>query len=153
MIRFSMHGIMVHKGVPYIPHACLTALVWQVCMYYADLYDFRIGLSERRLYHKLIRSLAVTTVVLMVLFYMLPPLMVGRGIMFLSLPLAFGVLIGWRLFYRHVQAMRQFRIKVLIIGTGEEAQRLAGELARTKPPGYELKGFVGPTNEIGKHIL
>ena len=152
VIRFSTKGFLLRKGVPYLPHACLTALVCQICMYYADLYNFRVGLSERRLYLKLVRSLAVATVVLTVLFYMLPPLMIGRGIMLLSLPLAFGLLVGWRLFYRHVQAMNQFRVKVLIIGTGEEAQRLAGELARTEPPGYEFKGFIGENHEVGEHI-
>ncbi len=119
LIRFSTRGIMLSKGIPYIPHACLTALVCQVCMYYADLYDFRLGLSDRQLYGKLIRSLGAATVVLTVLFYALPPLTIGRGIMLLSLPLAFALLVGWRR-YRRLQTMHQFRTKVLILSTRTE---------------------------------
>ncbi|ETX05368.1 nucleoside-diphosphate sugar epimerase/dehydratase [Candidatus Entotheonella palauensis] len=153
LIRFSTHGIMLSKGAPYLPHAGLTALVCQVCMYYADLYDFRVGLSDRQLYGKLIRALGAAAVVLTVLFYALPPLTIGRGIMLLSLPLAFALLVGWRLCYRHLQTMQQFRTKVLILGTGEEARKLAGELANSKPPGYEVKGFIGHEHEIGKRVL
>ena len=67
LIRFSTRGIMLSKGIPYLPHAGLTALVCQVCMYYADLYDFRLGLSDRQLYGKLIRALGAAAVVLTVL--------------------------------------------------------------------------------------
>ncbi|WP_089719243.1 nucleoside-diphosphate sugar epimerase/dehydratase [Candidatus Entotheonella palauensis] len=153
VIRFSTRGIMLSKGMPYLPHAGLTALVCQVCMYYADLYDFRIGLSDRQLYGKLIRALGAAAVVLTVLFYALPSLTIGRGIMLLSLPLAFALLVGWRLCYRHLQTLQQFSTKVLILGTGEEAQKLAGELANSKPPGYEVKGFIGHEHEIGKRVL
>ncbi len=153
LIRFSASGIMLSKVLPYIPHASLTALVCQVCMYYADLYDFRLGLSDQQLYVKLIRALGLAAVVLTVLFYALPPLTIGRGIMLLSLPLAFALIVGWRLCYRHLQTMPQFRTKVLILGTGEEAQKLAGELANSQPPGYEVKGFIGPEHEIGRRLL
>ena len=153
LIRFSTHGLMLSKGVPYIPHACVSALVCQLCMYYADLYDFRRTLSERRMYRQLARALSLATVVLMVLFYMLPPLFIGRGIMLLSLPLAFSLIVMWRLMFRRLLSKDQFRMKVLIIGTGEEAQRLAKELVRTQPPGYEVKGFVGDAREIGKRVL
>ena len=57
------------------------------------------------------------------------------------------------LLYRQVQSMNQFRVKVLILGTGEEARQLAGELAQSNPPGYEFKGFVGDDDEVGGHIL
>lgn len=51
------------------------------------------------------------------------------------------------------QTLQQFSTKVLILGTGEEAQKLAGELANSKPPGYEVKGFIGHEHEIGKRVL
>lgn len=152
LIRFSHSGIILSKILPSLPHAGLTALVCQICMYYADLYDFRLGLSDRQLYGKLIRALEVAAVVLTVLFYALPPLTIGRGIMLLSLPLTFMLLVGWRLCYRRLQTLPQFRTKVLL-GTGEEAQKLAGELANSQPPGYELKGFIGQDHEIGKRML
>jgi FlaA1/EpsC-like NDP-sugar epimerase len=153
VLRFSMHRLTSNSGFPFIRHACLTAFVCQLCMYYADLYDFRVALSSRTLLSKLGQSLGIATVILMGLFYVLPGLQIGRVIFVLSLVLAFSFLWGWRLFFQRLHASNRFSIKVLIVGTSEEAQKLASELWDQQPLGYEIIGFLGENNEIGKNLL
>jgi FlaA1/EpsC-like NDP-sugar epimerase len=122
-------------------------------MYYTELYDFKIAFNNSRLFIKLSQALAVATVVLAVFFYMAPSLVVGRGVLLSGLVLTFCFVVAWRMLYQGLLSMRQFRVKVLIIGTGEEARKLAGEVLSKQPFGYELRGFVGEDNEVGRDVM
>jgi FlaA1/EpsC-like NDP-sugar epimerase len=152
-LRFRLNGQSFAVGFDYILHAFLTAVVCQLCMYYTDLYELRVALSTSALLGKLGRALGAATAVLMVLFYILPPLAFGRGIFAISLVLAWCGLVGWRLLYQRLHTLSQFRVRVLILGTSDEARQLAAELGNHATLGYELRGFVGDTNEVGKALL
>jgi len=153
LLRFSLADWDLASSLSYCLHAGLMAFVCQLCMYYADLYNLRVAFSSRTLLVKLGESLGVVTVVLMGVFYLLPQLSVGRGIFVSSLMLAFALLFGWRLFYQGLHTINHFRIKVLIIGTGEDACRLALELVDKRQLGYDVHGFIGENNEVGKELL
>jgi sugar transferase (PEP-CTERM system associated) len=142
VLRFSPYSFLVDYGLSYIPHALLTALVCQGCMYYADLYDLRVALSGSKLFLKIVQSLAVATVVLAVLFYLMPSMELGRGVMLLSMVFIVSVISGWRLLFQWVLTMRQLCMKVLIVGTGEEARSVARELLDRRSLGYDIKGFI-----------
>jgi FlaA1/EpsC-like NDP-sugar epimerase len=153
LLRFSHGDSALASALPYSLRAFLMAAVCQLCMYYADLYDLRVALSGRTLLIKLAQSLGVAAVVLMGLFYLLPQLSAGRGIFVPGLLLAFGLLIAWRLFYQGLHAINHFRIKVLIVGTSEDARKLIGELADKQQLGYDVRGFIGESDEVGKELL
>jgi sugar transferase (PEP-CTERM system associated) len=111
-------------------------------MYYADLYDLRAALHGSKLFLQVLQSLSAAAVVLAVLFYLMPSMVLGRGVLLLSMGCIMGVISGWRLFFQWVLSMRQLTMKVLIVGTGEEARRVARELLDRRSLGYEIKGFI-----------
>jgi FlaA1/EpsC-like NDP-sugar epimerase len=143
---------LLESEMLYVLHACLMAGICQICMYYAELYDFRVKLNNGKLFIKLLQSLGAAAVALAVLFYLVPALEIARGTLLLSLLCVFGSLAGWRLLYQWLLSTQQFRVNVLIIGTGEEARRLAGELLHSQPLGYNVRGFIGEINEVGKDV-
>ena len=53
-----------------------------------------------------------------------------------------SVISSWRLFFQWILTMRQFCMKVLIVGIGEEAKGVAKELLEKRSLGYEIKGFI-----------
>ena len=142
VVPFSAANSATIRVLSYIPHALLITFVFQLCMYYVELYDSRVVLTNRQLFLKLLQSSAVAMVVLKVLFYLLPQLVIGRGTFLPGLASAFCCIAGWRLLYQWLQGMNQFRTNILIIGSGEEARKLARELVDNKALGYELKGFI-----------
>ena len=142
VVRFSMERLSLEYSISYIPHAFMVALTCQICMYYANLYDLNSSVSTNKLFIKLLQAFSGTSIALTVLFYLLPQVMVGRGIILPGLAVAFLFVAGWRLFYHCLHVMAHFRVKVLIIGTGVEAKKLARELLHTKSLGYEVKGFI-----------
>jgi FlaA1/EpsC-like NDP-sugar epimerase len=153
VVRLSEERLTITIGLPYIPHAFLTAFICQLCMYYAEIYDVRVALSHGELFIRLVKSLAAATVVLALLFYLLQSFVVGRGVLLFSLLLSFCLVIGWRLLYRWLLRSQQFRVHLLIIGTSEEARKLAGEVVGKQHLGYEIRGVIGESNEVGRDIL
>jgi sugar transferase (PEP-CTERM system associated) len=111
-------------------------------MYYADLYDLRAALHGSKLFLQVLQSLAAAAVVLAVVFYLMPSMVLGRGVLLLSMGCIVGVISCWRLFFQWLLTMRRLTMKVLIVGTGEEARRVARELLDRRSLGYEIKGFI-----------
>lgn len=142
VIQFSIENLELGYSISYVPHTFLVTLTFQLCMYYANLYDLNSSVSNNKLFIKILQAFAGTTLVLAALFYLLPQVTVSRGIILSGLAVAFLFVVGWRLFYQYLHGMAHFRVKVLIIGTGVEAKKLTRELLHNKSLGYEVKGFI-----------
>lgn len=153
VVRLSLNAAVSKSSLYYLPHAILTAVICQLCMYYADLYELKVAFKPRILLSKLAQSIAITAVVLMMISYLLPQLDIGRGILILSMTCAWSFLSTWRLLYQRLHTIDQFKVKVLIIGTSMEARKLAEELLNNQVLGYEFKGFIGESDEVGEEIL
>ena len=153
MLRLSIGSSPLTASFPYLPRVFISAAVCQLCMYYAGLYDLRVALRPSVLLSKLGQALGASAIVLLLLFFILPPLAIGRGIFVSSLGFAACGLLGWRLLYQRLHALNRFRVNILILGTDVEAQKLAEELCNHQALGYELRGFIGRVNDVGKDIL
>src|SRR5687768_2400038 len=76
--------------------AALATVFCLAAFYLYDLYDFIVMHDRRELVLRLIQALGLAWIALAIAFYVLPQLMMGRGISILALPLALGVMVGWR---------------------------------------------------------
>ena len=128
--------------VPYILCAFLVALACQICMYYADLYDFKTVMSGHSLFMKLFQSITAATVVLTVISYLAPYVFIDQKVLPISLTLIFPSLVAWRLLYQRLQKTNNFKSRILILGSSKEARKIAEDLLYYQPLRYELKGFI-----------
>ncbi len=71
-----------------IPHVflkiALVTGVSQICLYYNDLYDFKIIKNFRELFFRLVQAIGVTSFLLGLVYAFLPRLIIGRGIFFVA---------------------------------------------------------------------
>ena len=63
---------------PSILKTLLLAGVTQVCLYVADLYDFRVVADRRELFVRLLQALGSASFILAAIYFVLPDAMVGR---------------------------------------------------------------------------
>jgi sugar transferase (PEP-CTERM system associated) len=127
---------------------CLTAF------YFYDLYDFLVMHDRRELVLRLVQALGLAWVALAITFYIFPPLMLGRGILLLALPLALGLMVGWRVSIHWFLGHPQFGERILVVGSGENAVEVAREVLGRKDAGYRIVGFVDNDPEmVGKSLL
>jgi sugar transferase (PEP-CTERM system associated) len=153
LLRFgNLHEFLRYEG--FLPKALLCAIVVQLTLYYAELYEYR---SRRRLELFLLlgQCMAIAAVALAALFFVLPGLQVGRGIYFLFVLLAWSVLLLWRLFLLWAWGtFAAFGDRVLILGTGVPAQKVAREMLKRAPIGYRVLGFLTEhEGEVGRTLV
>jgi sugar transferase (PEP-CTERM system associated) len=123
----------------------LIAVVCQICLYYADLYNPRVIADRRELFVRTVQALGATSFVLAAFYYWIPTLVIGRGVVMIAAALVIVTIIGWRLAFEWVVSHVAPRERLLIVGTNASAIALARELyAMRGQIGVELVGFVDP---------
>jgi sugar transferase (PEP-CTERM system associated) len=134
-----------------------AALVTFFCLaafYLFDLYDFIVMHDRRELVLRLVQALGLAWVALALSFYAYPPLMLGRSISLIALPLALGLMVGWRVSIHWFLGHPDIGERILIVGSGNLAVELAREVLNRPDAGYRIVGFVGTDSELlGKSLI
>jgi sugar transferase (PEP-CTERM system associated) len=131
-----------------LARAWLIALVCQVSLYYADLYDLRVVADRRELFVRMLQALGGTSLILALLYYWFPGLVIGRGVFLVAAALVAAFIICWRLAFTWVARHARPRERLLVAGTGPAAVELVRELLdRREELGVEIVGFVDPDPE------
>jgi sugar transferase (PEP-CTERM system associated) len=108
----------------------VVSAAFVVCMYYFDLYDSAILSNRREVLSRLVQVLGTACLVLAVLYYVYPPLELGRGIFLLGTAFVAVVLFLWRRLFLVINSVSRFADRVLILGDGLLAEPLSKEIAQ-----------------------
>jgi sugar transferase (PEP-CTERM system associated) len=140
---------------PYLAaKALLAAFVIQLFLYYGDLYVQFASPSRVELLSGLGRAFLGAVVALTLIFFTVPALRVGRGILLLFVPLAFVALFAWRSLALDFWNRESLRETVLILGTGQSAQLAAREALRLAPLDFQIVGFLGDRpGDVGRSLV
>ncbi len=134
-----------------------AALATAFCLgafYLYDLYDFVVMHDRRELVLRLIQALGLAWIALAMVFYMLPQLMLGRGISLIALPLALALMVGWRVSIHWLLGHPMVGERILIVGSGTAAIEIAREVLERRDAGYRIVGFVDNDPAlVGKSII
>lgn len=117
--------------------------VAQGAFYLFDLYDFSMIRRLSVLAIRLCQALGLAALLLALLFYLLPSLLLGRGVFLTQLALMLTIMAGWRLLARWLLGHPRLAERVIILGTEQQAIDLAREVLNRREAGYEVVGFVG----------
>ncbi len=135
--------------------AAFIALVCQLCLYFADLYDPRVVGDRRELFVRTLQALGATSFLLAASYYWFPALVLGRGVFALSAVMVIAVVIGWRLAFEWFVAYVGPRERLLLVGTSPAAVALAGELHELRHQlGVDIVGFIDPDpGRVGAAVI
>ena len=137
-----------------IPKALFITAVCQVVLYYSDLYALKGKKNLRENFLSFFQAMGLSYVVLALFYFLIPELVIGRGIGVLSFIFLFLLLILWRNAFDRFLVNPQMKEKVLIVGTGEMAARIAREILNDPGCGLFIEGFVSPErDEVGRSII
>lgn len=126
-----------------------------MCLYYADLYNPKVISDRRELFVRTVQALGATSFILAALYYWVPALVIGRGVVLIAAVLVILTVIGWRLAFEWVVSRVAPRERLLIVGTSQGAVALAKELhAMRGQIGVEIVGFVDTQPErVGQPVF
>ncbi|MDQ5847079.1 MAG: TIGR03013 family PEP-CTERM/XrtA system glycosyltransferase [Acidobacteriota bacterium] len=134
--------------------AALATVFCLAAFYLFDLYDFIVMHDRRELVLRLVQALGLAWIALALAFYGFPQLMLGRGISVIALPLALGLMVGWRVSIHWLLGHPDFGEKILIVGSGNLAVEVARAMLDRPDAGYRIAGFVGSDPELlGKSLI
>lgn len=113
-----------------------------VCMYYFDLYDTSVLSNQREILSRLVQALGTMCIGVAVLYYLYPPLKLGRGIVVIGLLIVSLILMLWRVLFLALNQRSQFAERTLIFGDGPSALRLSRELESRPELGLSVVGRI-----------
>jgi sugar transferase (PEP-CTERM system associated) len=128
IIRLGWPETISEVMTNWVSRAVFAAVVLQLCLHYADLYDSRTLSDRRDLVTRLVRALGVTSVLLALLYFWLPELVIGRGVFALATVMIIALVAGWRIAFEWLSLRGRPTERLLIVGTGSAAVTLAREL-------------------------
>jgi len=115
-----------------LPKIFVLSGAFIVCMYYFDLYDSSILSNKREVLTRLVQVVGTVSIVLALLYYLYPPLELGRGIFIIGLVIVAITLMLWRRLFSAVNGRPQFAERAVIFGDARVGELLLDEV-RTRP--------------------
>ncbi len=119
----------------------IVASVMQLGLALAGYYDFSMRLNPGQLLQRLLVGLVFSVTTTWALYYLFPPIVLGRGIFSLSQVLACAGLLVWRLLLQLLKPSL-FRMRLLLMGSGELAREICGVVAARREQGLDMVGFL-----------
>jgi sugar transferase (PEP-CTERM system associated) len=145
VVRLGIHDLSRSELWSLLARAALVGAVLQVALHCCDLYDSRTIRDRKDLITGLLRALGAASVVLALVYFFLPSLIIGRGVILLASVPIVALIAGWRLAFDWLSIQGGGVDRLLIVGTSTAAIALARELFdRRTELGVELVGFVDP---------
>jgi sugar transferase (PEP-CTERM system associated) len=132
----------------------LVTLVCQLCLYYNDFYDLTLVHSNRELVVRLLQAAGAASILLAAFYFLMPNLMIGNGIFVSALFVFLIAILGWRLLFNHVSGSMKLQERVLFVGTGETARKVARQILDQREFAYRVIGFIDDdASRIGERIV
>ena len=118
----------------------VVSAAFVTCMYYFDLYDSSVLSNRREVLVRMIQVIGTAYAVLAVLYYLYPPLELGRGIFQIGFVFVATLLWLWRKLFAIVNGVPQFAQRALILGEGPLVAPLVREFQARPELGIRVVG-------------
>jgi sugar transferase (PEP-CTERM system associated) len=138
-------------------NACLAAVLAQIALSFNELYDFRISRSRHERARRFLAASGSAVLLVVGLSALSDVVDLGRALTFPGLPLgqvgviltaslmfALSALWFWRQLFHFLLRHFSFDERILILGAGRVAQRLADEMLARSDSGYEIVAMIKP---------
>ncbi len=116
------------------------------CMHSFDLYDTSILSNRREVFIRLAQALGTVYILSVLVYFLYPPLELGRGIFVIGLIFASMLLFFWRGLFSKLNSVPEFAERALIFGEGPLAELLETEFESRPELGLRVVGRVLPSN-------
>ncbi|MFA9460942.1 TIGR03013 family XrtA/PEP-CTERM system glycosyltransferase [Thiohalorhabdus methylotrophus] len=141
--RFQWDALAVAENAgPLLPKALFAALVLQVSMVATGLYQRHLRDGYGGISRRLLIAFMISLIFLTMAFYSLPELYLGRGILGISLVIAFPSLLATRVIFFSLMRTQGIRRRVLVLGAGQAAEVLSRFRRETDRLGKDIVGYV-----------
>jgi sugar transferase (PEP-CTERM system associated) len=139
IVRLGMTdaGVMLTYEQGVLKIAVISS-VFMTSMYFFDLYESSILNNPREVLTRIIQALGTVCIILAVLYYIYPPVELGRGIFVIGITLMALLLFFWRRLFLTLNVLPQFAERTLILGDGSLSELLRREFSSRPELGVQV---------------
>jgi sugar transferase (PEP-CTERM system associated) len=148
LIRFAGEDQLIEENLGIVwPKALVYAAVVATALVSAGLYRRRQRYGLLGIFNRLIVAMLVAGPVMAVIFYIIPELYLGRGILILNLIITFLALLLSRGLFIYIMGLKGLQRRFLILGAGKRATSVGTLRRRSDRLGIEIVGYVSLPDE------
>lgn len=140
---FSGWEIFLIDIIPNALRALTVTFIFQLTLYFFDLYDLTKLASAVDTTTRMVQAFGVGCIILAGIYYRLPNLSISNRVFFSSYLAISVALMFWRSMYYLILQKRLFSQHIIIIGTGEMAEKIAREIEEHHDSGYKIHSYIG----------
>jgi len=128
--------------------AAIVTFVFQLCLYFFDLYDLRKDLSLSLTATRITQAFGVGCIILGGIYYSLPEMIIPSKTFWTGYLIICVTILCWRAIYYFALRKRMFVQNIIMLGTGKLAEDIAKETEGKHNSSYKIIGFVGERKNI-----
>lgn len=126
----------------YLPQALIFSSILLAVMFSLGVYHESVAADLTATIVRIAVSFTLAFVVLSALFYALPALIIWRSALAIAMTGAFVLVLGMHLVVLHAMDLTALKRRVLVVGTGPQAARIADLERSGQAYGYVCAGFL-----------
>ncbi|MEQ8803200.1 MAG: sugar transferase, partial [Haliea sp.] len=128
--------------------AVVFAIITVLAMTSMGLYQPRLREGTNGVLLRVGGALLLVMVAMSAIFYLLPSLLLWRGVLAFTLVIAFASALTTRVVFSNTVELEQFKRRVLVLGSGQRAANIAVRMRRKSDRrGFRIAGYVRSGNE------
>lgn len=148
LLRFDSDLPQIEAAVgPIWPRALLFTFLMQMSMVAMGLYSARLRATFTGIFMRIVTSACVATAAIALIYYFLPGLHLGRGVMAYSAGAAIAGVAFVRFVFSRLVDESIFKRRVLVYGSGRQAMSISQLRRRTDQRGFSIVGYVRPEGD------
>ncbi len=148
LLRFDSDLTRIEASVgPIWPRAILFTFLMQMSMVAMGLYSARLRATFTGILMRIVTSACVATAAIALIYYFLPGLHLGRGVMAYSATAAIVGVAFVRFVFSRLVDESIFKRRVLVYGSGRQAMSISQLRRRTDQRGFSIVGYVRPEGD------
>jgi sugar transferase (PEP-CTERM system associated) len=128
--------------------AALVTVVFQLSLYFFDLYDLKYDLSLTATATRTTQAFGVGCIVLGGIYYSLPVIIIPSRVFWTGYLIICILIFVWRSVYYFILRRRLFVQEIFVLGTGKLAEDISLEIEGKHDSPYKILGFIGERNDI-----
>lgn len=129
----------------YSLRSLLVTVVFQLSLYYLDLYDLNEGLPLTETSSRVIQAFGVGCIALSMLYYIIPLSIIPVRIFFPAFMAVCFTIFTWRFAYDQVLGKKLFAQDILLLGGGNLAGLIAEATLKKRDSGFNIRCIVAKT--------
>ena len=143
LLLFSSWKLFLAVPSEFTLRALSVTLVFQVSLYFYDLYDLRKPGTTAETFVRMMQAFGVGCIILALLYAVFPSIIISTNVFWGCYLIICLTLLIWRSLYYLILEKKMFAREIVLVGTGETAEQIARELADNQETGFSIGALIG----------